>query len=180
MSPRGEARGGDLLEVALMVLERDGLEAFSVGEVASAAGVKPPSLYKQFESKADIEAQLIEIGFRLQGATTQRALAALGPSPSRKTVLEILVHAYRDFGRRHPQLYRLMHERPLPSSLPAEVYDARATTYRSLFADPNISVSLWTWAHGLLALEIAGRYGPDVDVDRLWDILIEKATAELD
>ncbi|MEO7123913.1 MAG: TetR-like C-terminal domain-containing protein, partial [Lacisediminihabitans sp.] len=136
-------------------------------------------LYKQFESKADIETQLIEIGFRLQGDTTQRALAALGPSPSRKTVLEMLVHAYRDFGARHPQLYRLMHERPLPSSLPSDVYEARATTYRGLFAEHEMGVSLWTWAHGLLVLEIAGRYGPEVDIDRLWEILIEKATVEL-
>jgi AcrR family transcriptional regulator len=172
-------RSDELLEIALRVLERDGLEAFSMGEIARAAGIKPPSLYKQFDGKADIEARLIERGFRMQGETTQRALAALGASPSRKTVFAMLVRAYREFGVGHPQLYRLMHERPLPATLPMEVYLARSTSYRSLFDDPSAATSFWAWAHGVLILELAGRYEPAVDVDRIWEILIEKVSAEI-
>lgn len=179
MSAEQSSRSDELLEVALRVLERDGLESFSIGEIARAAGVKPPSLYKQFEGKADIEARLIEIGFRMQGDTTQRALAALGASPSRKTVLAMLVRAYREFGLGHPQLYRLMHERPLPATLPAETYMARGAVYRSLFDDPSVATSFWAWAHGLLILELAGRYEPAVDVDRIWEILLERVSGEL-
>jgi len=137
MSPAKSVRSEEVLELALSVLERNGLEAFSLVEVAKAAGVKPPSLYKQFDGKADIEVQLIEMGFRMQGDTTRRAMAALGPSPTRRMVVDMLARAYRDFGQRHPQLYRLMHERPLPPSLPKEVYDARALDYRALFGTPR-------------------------------------------
>lgn len=172
-------RSDELLEIALRVLERDGLEAFSVGEIARAAGIKPPSLYKQFEGKADIEARLIEKGFRMHGETTERALAALGKSPSRKTVFAMLVRAYREFGVRHPQLYRLMHERPLPAALPSEVYLARGESYRNLFDDPSAATSFWAWAHGLLILEIAGRYESTVDIERIWEIMIERVSAEV-
>jgi AcrR family transcriptional regulator len=179
VSAEAPERRAELLEIALRVLERDGLEAFSIVEIARTAGIKPPSLYKQFEGKADIESSLIEFGFRMQGDTTQRAMAALGPSPARRTIVEMLVLAYRDFGHRHPQLYRLMHERPLPASLPAEVYLVRGATYRTLFDEPAMATSLWSWAHGLLSLELAGRYPDTVDVDRVWEILIEKVTAEV-
>ncbi|WP_349899620.1 TetR/AcrR family transcriptional regulator [Parafrigoribacterium soli] len=178
MSPRS-VRSDEVLELALGVLERNGLEAFSIVEVARAAGVKPPSLYKQFDGKADIEARLIEIGFRMQGDTTARAMSALGPAPTRRMIVEMLVRAYRDFGHRHPQLYRLMHERPLPPTLSAEAYMARGETYRSLFDDPSVATSFWAWAHGLLTLELAGRYEAAVDVDRIWEILIERLSAEL-
>jgi len=180
MSPAKSVRSEEVLELALGVLERNGLEAFSLAEVAKAAGVKPPSLYKQFEGKADIEAQLIEVGFRMQGDTTRRAMAALGPSPTRRMVVEMLARAYRDFGQRHPQLYRLMHERPLPPSLPQDVYDARALDYRALFADRTAAVSFWAWAHGLLILELAGRYETEVDVDKLWAVLVDRIVAEAD
>lgn len=178
MSPARPVRSEELLELALAVLERDGVEQFSIVEVARAAGIKPPSLYKQFDGKADIEARLIELGFRLQGESTQRAMAALGPSPTRRMVAEMLARAYRDFGLRHPQLYRLMHERPLPASLPEEVYDARALAYRALFTERAVSMSFWAWAHGLLILELAGRYGAEVDVEELWQILVDRIVAE--
>ena len=171
-------RRDELLAIALEILERDGLEAFSVGEIARAAGIKPPSLYKQFDGKADIEERLIELGFRLQGETTKRAIAALGATPTRRMVVEMLARAYRDFGLRHPQLYRLMHERPLPAALPQEVYDARALDYRALFSDRTTSTSFWAWAHGLLILELAGRYGAEVDVEELWLVLVDRIAAE--
>lgn len=178
MSPARSVRSDEVLEFALGVLERNGLEAFSIVEVAKAAGVKPPSLYKQFDGKADIETRLIELGFRMQGESTKRALAALGPSPTRRMVVEMLARAYRDFGHRHPQLYRLMHERPLPATLPRDAYDARALTYRALFTDRTTSVSFWAWAHGLLILELAGRYESEIDVEQLWAILIDRIVAE--
>lgn len=179
MSEARPARRDELLDVALEVLERDGLENFSIGEIARTAGIKPPSLYKQFLSKADIEAQLIGVGFRLQGEANGRAVAALGASPSRRMVVEILVRAYRDFGFRHPQLYRLMHERPLPETLSEEVYSARAVDYRKLFSDSTVSTSFWAWAHGLLSLELAGRYASQADVDGLWLVFVDRLTAEV-
>jgi AcrR family transcriptional regulator len=179
MSKGSPARRDELLEVAHKVLERDGLEHFSIGEIARAAGIKVPSLYKQFLGKADIEERLIVLGFRLQGETTARAIAALGASPSRRMVVEILVRAYRDFGLRHPQLYRLMHERPLPVSLPMDVYLARAVDYRRLFSDRTIETSFWAWAHGVLSLELAGRYELDVDIEGLWQVLTDRLVEEI-
>jgi hypothetical protein len=70
-----------------------------------------------------------------------------------------------------------MHERPLPPSLPQDAYDARALTYRALFADRTTSVALWAWAHGLLILELAGRYESEIDVEQLWAILIDRIVA---
>jgi len=41
-------------------------------------------------------------------------------------------------------------------------------------------VSFWAWAHGLLILELAGRYEAEVDVDKLWAVLVDRIVAEAD
>jgi hypothetical protein len=38
-------------------------------------------------------------------------------------------------------------------------------------------VALWAWAHGLLILELAGRYESEIDVEQLWAILIDRIVA---
>lgn len=167
------ARSHELLAIALEVLERDGLEQLSVGEIAREAKIKPPSLYKHFAGKAEIELGLIELGFELFTQDTRAALAALGPRASRRKKVTAYAHAYRAFGLEHPQLYRLMNERPLPrEKLAPEVESEAMRDYLDLVADRDRARSYWAWAHGLLSLEIANRYPPDADLDAAWQVLI--------
>ena len=179
MTEVGDTRREQLVRVAITVLERNGLERFSIGEIAREAGIKPPSLYKQFLSKADIEAAMVEYGFHAQAKVNRRAVAALGESASKRQIAETLVRAYRDFGMRHPQLYRLMNDRPLPASFPPEAMDEISVDYRTLFTDPLLATSFWAWAHGLFTLELANRYESQSNIEGLWKVMVDRLVAEV-
>ncbi len=180
MTRVGDSRRDELVSVAIAVLERDGLERFSIGEIARKAGIKPPSLYKQFANKADIEAAMVELGFRTQAVVNSRAVAALGKSASKRQIAETLVRAYRDFGAQHPQLYRLMNDRPLPATFPPEAMDAISADYRKLFTDPLIATSFWAWAHGLFTLELANRFESQSNIEGLWKVMVDRLVVEVD
>ena len=168
------ARSQELLTIALEVLERDGLERLSVGEIARQAGIKTPSLYKHFAGKPEIELGLIELGFEMFTRSTREAVEALNSGASRRRKIAAFANAYRTFGLENPQLYRLMNDRPLPRDMLAPEVEAEAMRdYLALVTDRDQARSYWAWAHGLLSLEIADRYPPEADLDAAWQILID-------
>lgn len=169
-----EPRVNELLAIALEVLEDEGLENLGVGTISRRAGIKPPSLYKQFTSKADIEQQLADLGFRLWAKQLAAASAALPASATRRDHISALAYAYRSLGRENPQLFRLMNERPfLGVQLIRAVGEATMIDYGALFPSLTAGMSFWAWGHGILVLEIVGRFPPEVDLDVMWETMID-------
>ena len=167
------SRRDELLAIALEVLERDGVDNLSIGEIARQAGIKPPSLYKQFDGKADIQARLIEWGDALASEEFIVAIDSVGADATYRESIETVARAYRSFGLAHPQLYRLMMDHDaLRTRLDPELENLNRARYDSIFRDALAARSFWAWAHGLLGLELARRYPADVDVDHLWSELV--------
>ncbi|MGX5682716.1 TetR/AcrR family transcriptional regulator [Schumannella luteola] len=174
-SPRAPSgRRADILDVALEVLESDGLENLSLGEVARRLGIKTPSLYKHVDGKPDLEAALVEQGFRRFTAEVEAALGAVPETADRRTRVAAYARAYRDFALGHPQLYRLMNDRPIDRSrlAPGVEHRAALALYR-LIPEVDLGRSTWAWAHGLAMLEIAGRFPEGADVDAAWAVLVD-------
>lgn len=160
------ARREQILDVAERVLEEAGLDRFGIGELARALAIKPPSLYKHFTSLQALEHALIS-----------RAFVALGAALDRADGLAGFCHAYRDRALAAPQLYRLMTERPLNRALldPGAEF-AGMSRVLALFGEtphrhPRARMA-WAAAHGLVSLEIAGRFPPGTDVHESWDLLV--------
>jgi AcrR family transcriptional regulator len=108
--PVRSSRQREILVTARELLARDGVEALSLYAVAKALGIKTPSLYKHFASRADIEAALIAEGL----LELAEALEEADPD------LHALAAAYRRFALDNRELYRLMTAGPLPrAKLPA-------------------------------------------------------------
>ncbi|WP_353115638.1 TetR/AcrR family transcriptional regulator [Microbacterium sp.] len=168
MSTRAE----EILDVAEEVLERVGADAFGVGELARALGIKPPSLYKHFDGVDGIVHALISRGLRRLGS-------ALGGA----TDLAGFVRAYRSHALAAPQLYRLSTDRPIDRDRlepGAELAGMRALL--DLFgedaADHPRARAAWAWAHGLVSLEIAGRFPDGADLQSSWDVLVAVLATE--
>ena len=173
-----EPRVNELLAIALAVLEEEGLENLGVGTISRRAGIKPPSLYKQFTSKADIEQQLADLGFRLWAKELAAASAALPDSASRRDHIAALAFSYRSLGRDNPQLFRLMNERPfLGAQLIRTVGEVTTIDYGALFPTLTAGMSFWAWGHGILVLEIVGRFPPEIDLDVMWNTMIDSVSA---
>jgi len=153
-------RQEEVLAVARELLARDGVEGLTVGRLAGALGIRPPSLYKHFASKREVEAALIAEGLEAHADTVEAAGDGLAA----------IAAAYRRFALDHAQLYRLMTERPLPREhLPAGL-EARAAAplLRALGGDADLARAAWAFVHGMVQLELAGRFPPDAELPAAW------------
>ncbi len=148
-----------IVAVAHELLTRDGVDALTLGRLAQELGIKPPSLYKHFVSKRALEAVLIADGLR----AVAHALRAGGPT------LPGVAEAYRRFARQHPEMYRLMTDRPLPRDLLPEGLEAQAAEpVVQAVGDPDLARAAWAFAHGMVVLELTGRFPPHADLDAAW------------
>ena len=67
-----------------------------------------------------------------------------------------------------------MTTRPLPRDrLPEGVEQRAAAPVLQRVADPDRARALWAAAHGLVSLELAGRFPPDADLDAAWAALMQ-------
>ncbi|MEU8605056.1 TetR/AcrR family transcriptional regulator [Streptomyces parvulus] len=159
MSPRAR----EIVAAARTLLEESGPAALTLRALADRLGIKAPSLYKHFQDKEAVEAELV-----VQALTG--AAEAMEAAEAREPGLTGLARAYRAYALAHPHLYCLMTERPLPrASLPAGLEDrAAAPLMRVCGGEQDLARSFWAFAHGMVVLEIHGRFPADADLDAAW------------
>jgi AcrR family transcriptional regulator len=152
-------RRAEVLAAAEALLEAEGAEALTMRRLGAALGMQAPSLYKHVRSKDDIEAGLQE-----------RALRGLAEALTTGGDLPALAQAYRGWALDHPRLYELATGRPLRRDRLAEGVEAAAAApiVAAAGGDEHTARALWALAHGLVTLELAGRFPPDADLDATW------------
>lgn len=92
------------------------------------------------------------------------------PGPTGAGKLTAIASAYRAYAVAHPHLYRLMNYRPLRPHLLPEGLGARAARPLAEAAgyDEARARAMWAFAHGMVSLEIDGRFPPQADLDEAW------------
>lgn len=157
-------RQREILGVARTLLAEEGPDALTMGRLARRLGIKPPSLYKHFADRTSIEALLVAEGFE----ATARELEAAGPS------LAQLGAAYRASALAQPQLYRLTTDRPLARERLPDGLEARAAAplLAAAGGDPDLARAVWAFAHGMVSLELAGRFPPGAELERAWELAL--------
>ncbi len=149
------------------LLERDGAEALTMRGLAERLGIRAPSLYKHLPDKAALETAIIATGFEETAVALESALDSADHAG--KDLLAALAKAYRAFALEHPHLYRLMTERPLlRERLPAGLEERAAAPLLRAAGDGDRARAIWAFAHGMIMLELAGRFPPDADLDAAW------------
>jgi AcrR family transcriptional regulator len=118
------ARHGDLRNACvvrgLALLEKKGLAAVSLREIARRVGVSPRAPYRHFTDKSALLAAMAEEGFARFGAQLE---GSRGRASSPRRRLEALGAAYIDFAVEHPHLVALMF---------GDVFPDRATRFPEL------------------------------------------------
>jgi AcrR family transcriptional regulator len=156
-------RREEILEAARGLLEEQGAAALTMRRLGERLGIKAPSLYKHVAGKQELEAALIALGLEEVGSVL--AAAARGATEP----LAALGAAYRSFALARPHLYRLMTERPLPRErLPEGLEDRAAAPLLEAAGSRDRARAIWAFAHGLVHLELAGRFPPGADIDAAW------------
>ncbi|MCT9088795.1 TetR/AcrR family transcriptional regulator [Streptomyces sp. ASQP_92] len=113
-----------VLEVAAELLEQGGSGAVSTRAVAAAAGITAPALYRMFEDKDGLLAELAAYGFETYLAEKREALALTPDDPVADLHRGWDLHV--DFGLRHPAFYVLMYGTVHPGRRPPAADEAHA------------------------------------------------------
>ncbi|MCW3044547.1 MAG: regulatory protein TetR [Actinobacteria bacterium] len=130
-------------------------------------GIRAPSLYKHLASKKAVEVALIEEAFREIGAALHAALQGRdNPVDATRTLLA----TYRRFSLARPNLYRLATAGRLPrGDLTPGLEEWVGEPFHLVTGEPHLAQALWSFAHGMVILEIDGRYPENSELDQTWE-----------
>jgi len=157
------ARAREIVAAARELLDEQGADALTMRRLAERLGIRAPSLYKHLPDKAALEAAVIATGLEDLAQALEKAQHATAEP------MVALADAYHAFALAHPHLYLLMTNKPLPREhLPAGVEDRAAAPVQQVIGDPARARAFWAFGHGMVVLELAGRFPPGTDLDTAW------------
>ncbi|MFG2652494.1 TetR/AcrR family transcriptional regulator [Streptomyces sp. NPDC048436] len=119
-----------VLQVAAKLLEEGGSDAVSTRAVAAAAGITAPALYRMFDDKDGLLAELAAYGFEMYLAEKRDALALTPDDPVADLYRGWDLHV--DFGAQHPAFYMLMYGTAQPGRRPPAADEAHALLVKLL------------------------------------------------
>ena len=160
----------DILNSACDLYLAEGLEGFSMRQLARRVGVTAPALYRHYENKEAVLAEVVGEAYRRLLQYLYRALE--GDAPVER--FRRAGMAYLDFALENRRLYQMLYASRDVLGMERLSEEARAQScaigqfwrdrVREVMdagfleeADPEqVSVTLWSHAHGLIALHLRG------------------------
>jgi AcrR family transcriptional regulator len=106
-----------ILEAAWDVARQEGVAGLSLSEVARRVGMKPPSLYSYFESKAALYDAMFAQGFR---EFVRRDMKAVAAGATLQEALRQGTRAFVEFAVEDPARHQLLFQRTVPGFVPSE------------------------------------------------------------
>jgi AcrR family transcriptional regulator len=171
-----------LLQVAVSILNEDGLSGFTTRRVAEQAGTSLPAVYELFGDKPGLLRAVFFEGFRM----LSRRLSAVPETDDAVADVQRLIPVFRRFCLDYPALARVMFSRPFQDFDPGPEELAMSPSVRAIFVgrikrctdaglltgDPvDIAHVLLALAQGL-AVQEGGRWlgKSKASVNRRWEV----------
>ena len=173
-----------LATIARGLVEASGPDALTLGAVAQAAGIKPPSLYKHFADRAAL-LKVVEIAILHElEAYLRREMA--GDTPHSR--LKAMAHAYRRFGNEAPNRYRVIYSGN--AFIDPEIRAACLFSAQPLFEELRaagvpearvlpLSRVLVPFLHGFVLMEIGNAFTLGGDVDEAFETGLDTILGEI-
>ncbi len=149
---------------ALAVMADTGAAGLSLGEVARRMGMRTPSLYVYFPSKAALYDEVFARGWRLLHETLQEYDGPLDASETAHDRLTAAMSRALQWAATHPAYSQLMFWRPVPS------WEPSPGSYAEAVAAAEVTT------RALTALKGAGHLASTTDVDEAADLLFVLVT----
>lgn len=166
----------EILDRACELCLSEGLEGFSMRELARRVGVTAPALYRHFDSRDHVLLEVVNEAYRTLTRYLHRALE--GATPEER--FRMAGSAYLDFALDQPRMYQVLYAAPdvlgvrdLPEETAAHacaigqfwndrVRECMETgVLRADLDAADVSTTLWAHAHGLLSLFFRGMLAAD-------------------
>ena len=163
-------RAREIATAARRLLEDEGPDALTMRRLGEALSMKAPSIYKHFDGKPAVELVVVEDGLTEMGTALREAIHGLRPHQAVGPLLSV----YRRTALAHPNLYGLATIGPLPRpQLVPGLEEWAGEPFLLVMGEPYLAQVVWSAAHGMVSLEIDGRYPPGSDLDRTWTVAVE-------
>jgi AcrR family transcriptional regulator len=164
---------GEILDVALEVMSAEGVAALSLADVARRMGIRPPSLYQYFPSKAAIYDALFGEGARRVRAASLEAEVGLDDVDP-LTRLRAIQEAWCRWCIENPVLSQLLFWRTVPGFEPSpESFAPAAEFLDDMRSRLNTAVEA-----GLLTPEAAGDEGMAIYTSLLTGVVSQQLANE--
>lgn len=169
-----------ILACACELYLEDGLDGFSMRKLAKQVGVTAPALYRHFESKEHVIADVVREAFREFTSTLYHALE--GRTPLDRFFMA--GQGYLNFALAHPRWYELLFISPEQlgmDELPEDLHNQGCAVHQFwvdrvrecmdgdllLEGDPErTSLTMWAHAHGMITLYHHGHFRMDEETFR--------------
>ncbi len=170
----------DVVDAAVTIADRDGLEAASLSAVAEQLGIKTPSMYNHV---AGLHGLRRAMALRAASMLAEVFEEAARDSDDPERAIRQIAHAYRGYVKTHPGLYRTLSPAPKPGE-DDELYEAMAApvgvvlgilTSFGVDAEYGIHV-IRAWRammHGFVDLETSGGFGMPTDIDTSFELGVD-------
>jgi len=109
-----------LVDAALGLIEAKGPTGFTLSEAAKTAGVTPAAVYRHFEGREDLIAEIAQQGYAVFGDLLDYAYSK--GQPSALASFEAVGRAYLAFARKYPGHYVAMFESSISIQRTPELY----------------------------------------------------------
>lgn len=163
---------------AVSLANRDGLESLSIGELAAALGIRPPSLYTHVDGLGAVRRLLALHGLR----ELEQGVARLTAGKAGPDAIRALLNGYRQFARDNPGVYSAMlatTDREDPERREAVerlVQTLTASLHDYAFEGPqrvHVFRCLRSLVHGFVSLEASGALNNPVSRDESFEWMVE-------
>lgn len=152
----------DILKTAVHLVETGDARGLSLRAVASALGVKAPSLYRYFPQKEALEVAVTEEILNVMLGELRAASETADP----ETRFRRTADAYLRFARERFSLYSFVMQNPFPktykSKMGKAVWNLLLDAASGVSAQPDdtaAAVATWSFLHGYATLEHSGAFG---------------------
>ncbi len=152
----------NILKTAIYIVEHGDADGLSLRAVASALGVKAPSLYRYFPHKEALEVAVAEEILNVMLGEFQAASA----SAHSETRFRQTADAYLRFARERFSLYSFVMQNPFPETYRSEtgkaVWNLLLEAASGVSGQPDdtaAAVATWSFLHGYATLEHSGAFG---------------------
>ena len=152
----------DILKTAVHLVEHADADRLSLRAVASALGVKAPSLYRYFPHK---EALLVAVAEEILNIMLGELQAGAASSDA-ETRFRRTVDAYLHFARKQFSLYSFVMQNPFPQTYRSKtgkaVWNLLLEAASGVSGQPDdtaAAVAIWSFLHGYATLEHSGAFG---------------------
>lgn len=184
LANRAGLNADKVVDTAIRVANRSGLDSLTLGLVAREVGVKTPSLYEHVEGLPGLQQAIRLRGFQTMGHIMSKATVG----KSRDDAIRALAYEMRKFVQQHPALYQstvmtAVHDSKEIREAADEVLATLIAVLASYDIDGKETIHaaryLRSLLHGFNSLELAKGFGLNVDLDETYDRLVENLAYDL-